>query len=410
MRNTGVVYSSTERTPVVLPELAGLLPPLTGEQLGLLEEDIRKNGCYSPIAVNEDLAIVDGHNRYDICQKLGIPFEMRVFHFEDTLEAMQWAVETQKARRNLDTWELGKIALRLKPEVEARARANMSAGGGDQKSEEARRAASGEQVSSREQAASGESGLTSETEQGPGGEKSGRATLPNPISPVKTREELGEAVGIGARTMGKVMQIDEKAPQVVKDALDRKEISVNQGYNITRELKDVPEEERDESARAAVEMAKAKKEIRRKDAEADRRGKIAAQFCKAVEKSIILEATEENIRLWVEGARMRPDEIALYARESREISEIFATTADLLETLYPAEPSANAPETESDTPETEDIPEDGEPTPRRTRASRRAGTCPKMRLSRRKTARTMTVQTVTARRTVNDTGSKRHSP
>ena len=51
---------------------------------------------------------------------------------------------------------------------------------------------------------------------------------------------------------------------------------------------------------------------------------------------------------------MRPDEIALYARESREISEIFATTADLLETLYPAEPSANAPEMEA-------IPEDGEP-------------------------------------------------
>ena len=310
--------------------------PLTGEQLGLLEEDIRRNGCYSPIVVNEDMAIVDGHNRYDICQKLGIPFEMRVFSFEDTLEAMQWAVETQKARRNLDTWELGKIALKLKPEVEARAKANQSAAGGDQKSQEAK---SLSLIS--DEAISGEA--AAET------------------AHVDTRKELADSVGVSRDTMNKVMKIDENAPQVVKDALDRKEISVNQGYNITRELKDVPEEERDESARAAVEMAKSRKEIRRKDAEADRRGKIAAQFCKAVEKSIILEATEENIRLWVEGARMRPDEIALYARESREISEIFATTADLLETLYPAEPSANAPEMESDTPEVEAIPEDGEP-------------------------------------------------
>ena len=40
MRNTGITYSSTEKTPVVLPEFAGLLPPLTGEQLSALEADI----------------------------------------------------------------------------------------------------------------------------------------------------------------------------------------------------------------------------------------------------------------------------------------------------------------------------------------------------------------------------------
>ena len=33
MKNTGIVYHSTERTPTVLAELAGLLPPLSGEQL-----------------------------------------------------------------------------------------------------------------------------------------------------------------------------------------------------------------------------------------------------------------------------------------------------------------------------------------------------------------------------------------
>ena len=37
MRNTGVEYGSTDRTPVVLPEMAELLPPLTGEQLAALE-------------------------------------------------------------------------------------------------------------------------------------------------------------------------------------------------------------------------------------------------------------------------------------------------------------------------------------------------------------------------------------
>ena len=39
MRNTGAIYSSTERTPTVLPEMAGLLPLLTVEELSALESD-----------------------------------------------------------------------------------------------------------------------------------------------------------------------------------------------------------------------------------------------------------------------------------------------------------------------------------------------------------------------------------
>ena len=125
MRNTGIEYSSTERAPVVLPELASLLPPLTGEQLAALEADLLKNGCYSPIIVNEDMAIVDGHNRQMLCEKHDIPYKMAVFSFEDMLEAKQWALDTQKGRRNLDKWELGKIALKLKSDIEARAKENM---------------------------------------------------------------------------------------------------------------------------------------------------------------------------------------------------------------------------------------------------------------------------------------------
>ncbi len=137
MKNTGIVYHSTERTPTVLAELAGLLPPLSGEQLAALEADLLQNGCYSPVIVNEELVIVDGHNRQSLCEKHGIPYNMAVFAFDDLLEAKQWALDTQKGRRNLDKWELGKIALKLKPDIEARAKANMSAGGGDQKSEHA---------------------------------------------------------------------------------------------------------------------------------------------------------------------------------------------------------------------------------------------------------------------------------
>ena len=117
MKNTGITYTSAERSPVILPEMAELLPPLSAEQSAALEEDLLRNGCYSPVIVNEDMVIVDGHNRQALCEKHGLPYTMAVFSFEDLLEAKQWALDTQKGRRNLEKWELGKIALKLKPEM-----------------------------------------------------------------------------------------------------------------------------------------------------------------------------------------------------------------------------------------------------------------------------------------------------
>ena len=300
MRNTGIEYTSAERTPTILPELAELLPPLSGEQLAALEKDILQNGCYAPIIVNEDLVVVDGHNRQQICTRHDLPYKMAVFAFDDLLEAKQWALDTQKGRRNLDKWELGKIALKLRPEIEARAKANQQAYHGNQ------------------------------YESGPS------ATLPEVHSaPVDTRKELAASVGLGERTMGKVMQIDEHAPAAVKEALDKKELSINQGYQITRQVQDLPEDEQGQAALDLVELEKAKKEIREKDAEIDRQSKIAGVFCKAYEKAVLLTPTEENVRIWVKCTRMTKEEMEDTIQESHELAGVFTSIAGLMEHLLP---------------------------------------------------------------------------
>ena len=293
MKNTGITYTSAERSPVILPEMAELLPPLSAEQSAALEEDLLRNGCYSPIIVNEDMVIVDGHNRQSLCEKHGLPYTMAVFSFEDLLEAKQWALDTQKNRRNLEKWELGKIALKLKPEIEAKARANQ------------------------------------------GTRTDLSATLPESSDTVDTRKELADTVGLGERTMGKVMQIDEHAPAAVKEALDKKELSIHQGYQITKQVENLPEEQREQAALEAVELAKAKKEIQEKDAEIDREGKIAGVFCKAYEKAVLLDPTEENVRIWAKCTRMTRDEMEDTVKESRELAEVFRTIADLMERLLP---------------------------------------------------------------------------
>ena len=296
MRNTGVEYTSAERTPTILPELAELLPPLSEEQSAALEKDLLQNGCYSPIIVNEDLVVVDGHNRQRICEEHDLPYKMAVFAFDDLLEAKQWALDTQKGRRNLDKWELGKIALKLRPEIEARAKENMGT----------------------------RTDLLTTLSKGP-----------QPGPPVNTRKELADSVGIGEVTMGKVMQIDEHAPAAVKDALDKKELSVNQGYQITRQVQDLPEDEQGQAASELVELEKAKKEIREKDAEIDRQSKIAGVFCKAYEKAVLLTPTEENVRIWAKCTRMTGEEMEDTIKESRELAGVFTTIADLMERLLP---------------------------------------------------------------------------
>ena len=289
MKNTGITYTSAERSPVILPEMAELLPPLSAEQLDALEADLIKNGCYAPIIVNEDMVIIDGHNRQALCEKHDLPYTMAVFSFEDLLEAKQWALDTQKGRRNLEKWELGKIALKLKPEIEAKARANQ------------------------------------------GTRTDLSATLPESSDTVDTRKELAEAVGLGERTMGKVIQIDENAPDAIKEALDKKELSINKGYDLTRQLQDVPEDQREQAAAELLEYEKAKKDLKQQNAEIDRKDKVANTFCKAYEKASLLTATEKNVRCWTEGTRMTLEELQDTVKESREIAQVFAAIADIIE-------------------------------------------------------------------------------
>ena len=131
--------------------------------------------------------------------------------------------------------------------------------------------------------------------------------------------------------MGKVMQIDENAPDAIKEALDKKELSINKGYDLTRQLQDVPEDQREQAAAELLEYEKAKKDLKQQNAEIDRRGKVANTFCKAYEKASLLTAAEEDVRCWTEGTRMTLEELQDTVKESRKIAQVFAAIADIIE-------------------------------------------------------------------------------
>ncbi len=57
----------------VLPELKAYIDPLTPDEHDALERSILAEGCRDALVLWGNI-LVDGHNRYGICQKHGLPF------------------------------------------------------------------------------------------------------------------------------------------------------------------------------------------------------------------------------------------------------------------------------------------------------------------------------------------------
>jgi hypothetical protein len=87
-------------------EIKFLCRPLNGEEYSLLEKDIEKHGCINPIIYWEghDI-IVDGHNRYEICNKIGKPYKCLPMAFETKDDVMNYVIDHQLGRRNLSGTE-----------------------------------------------------------------------------------------------------------------------------------------------------------------------------------------------------------------------------------------------------------------------------------------------------------------
>lgn len=96
------------------PEFERLIPPLDREEFKQLEENIVAEGCLDPL-VTWDGTIVDGHNRYKICQEHDIPFHTTEKDFDNRDEVIVWIIKHQIGRRNLIPYQRSCLALVMKP-------------------------------------------------------------------------------------------------------------------------------------------------------------------------------------------------------------------------------------------------------------------------------------------------------
>ena len=109
------------------PRLRDVLPPLSEEKKRDLEEDILEKGVLSPI-IHWNGIIVDGHNRFEICERRGIPYETKGILFNSIEEAMFWICKNQMRQRDLNEYQRCMKALEYEEQVKAEAEQRMLSG------------------------------------------------------------------------------------------------------------------------------------------------------------------------------------------------------------------------------------------------------------------------------------------
>ena len=111
---------------VVNEELKAYIEPLTADEHEALERSILAEGCRDALVLWGNV-LVDGHNRYGICQKHGLPFHtVQNPRFQSLEDVHLWMIDQHLGRRSVSDFQRGVLALR-KREIMADRKARASA-------------------------------------------------------------------------------------------------------------------------------------------------------------------------------------------------------------------------------------------------------------------------------------------
>ena len=183
---------------VVNEELKAYIDPLTPEEYLALEQSILAEGCRDALVLWNDL-LVDGHNRYAICSKHGLPFQtVQATRFQSIEDVHLWMIDQHLGRRSLSDFQRGVLALR-KREIGEQRRARAEAA---RASVEAAATATAEPAATPEAAAAA-------------------------TSAAETREALARAARLSSSQVAQIDKIQKQAAPEVVAAVKAGDISIS---------------------------------------------------------------------------------------------------------------------------------------------------------------------------------------
>ncbi len=181
-------------TITINEDLRAYIDPLTEDEYAALERSLLAEGCRDALVLWGDL-LVDGHNRYGICQKHGIPFNtVQNKTFKSMDDVHLWMIDNHLGRRSVSDFQRGVLALRKKEILAARlAQEKM------------------------------------EAEAPPSSDHTAEAApaLQSKPTPVLTREALARTARVSSATIGQIEKIQKTATPGLIDAVKAGVISIN---------------------------------------------------------------------------------------------------------------------------------------------------------------------------------------
>jgi hypothetical protein len=179
--------------------------------------------------------LVDGHNRYGICQQHGVPFQtVQNTRFKSMDDVHLWMIDQHLGRRSVSDFQRGVLALRKK-EIIATQRAQAAADG-----------------ALAEAPAAAESPVP-------------------PADPLNTREAIAKAARISSNTVVQIEKIQKSAAPELVEAVKQGTISINAAAAVAS----LPSEQQVAAvAGGKKELKEAAKRVR--DAKASQRAPAAA--------------------------------------------------------------------------------------------------------------------------------------
>jgi hypothetical protein len=170
---------------IINEELREYIDPLTANEYAALERSILSEGCRDALVLWGEV-LIDGHNRYTICQKHGVEFKTVQNNSFATIEdVMLWMIDNHLARRSMSDFQRGMLALRKKDIVAARTKVQQE----------------------------------SKPENVP-------ADLPAEI-PLATREDIAKVAGISSNAISQIEKIQKSAAPELVEAVRSGTISIN---------------------------------------------------------------------------------------------------------------------------------------------------------------------------------------
>ena len=94
-----------------LHTLAKLFPPMSDYEFELLQDDIKTNGCHTPLWLYDDM-IIDGRHRFAACEELGITPEYKTFAGTEE-EMLAFVISQNLHRRHLSETQRATVAAEL---------------------------------------------------------------------------------------------------------------------------------------------------------------------------------------------------------------------------------------------------------------------------------------------------------